>query len=85
MRGGGYVPPGETFEAFQRHFEATEFDPKQVAADLKQASEWYAILRGQRPDPNPEVEAALDALRQLDSSTTFSLLLNLYQRRHRAS
>ena len=83
MRGGRYVSPGETFEAFQRHFEATEFDPKQVAADLKQASEWYATIQGQRPDPNPEVEAALDALRQLDSSTTSSLLLNLYQRRHR--
>ena len=83
MRNGRYVPPGETFEAFQRHFEATEFDPKQVAADLKQASEWYATVQGQRSDPNPEVEAALDALRQLDSSTTLSLLLNLYQRRHR--
>jgi hypothetical protein len=82
MRGGRYVPPAETFEAFQRHFEATEFDPKQVAADLKRASEWYATLQGQRPDPNPEVEAALDALRQLESSTTLSLLLNLYQRRH---
>ena len=69
MRGGRYVPPGETFEAFQRHFEATEFDPRQVAADLKQASEWYATIQGQRPDPNHEVEAALDALWQLDSST----------------
>src|SRR4051812_16833235 len=83
MRGGRYVPPGETFEAFQRHFEATEFDPKQVAADLKQAAEWYATLQGQRHDPSPEVEAALEGLRQLDSSTTYSLLLNLYQRRYR--
>ena len=83
MRGGRYVSPGETFEAFQRHYEATEFDPKQVAAELKQASGWYAILQGRRPDPNPEVEAALEGLRRLDSSTTSSLLLNLYQRRHR--
>ena len=81
MRHGEYVPPGDTFESFQRHYAATDFDPKQVAADLKQASEWYEILRGHRPDPNPEVETALAALRQLDSSTTYSLLLNLYQRR----
>ena len=81
MRHGEYVPPGDTFESFQRHYAATDFDPKQVAVDLKQASEWYEILRGHRPDPNPEVESALAALRQLDSSTTYSLLLNLYQRR----
>ena len=72
MRNGEYVPPGSTFEAFQRHYDATDFDPKQVAAELKQASEWYEILRGKRTDPNPEVEAALDALRQLESSTTNS-------------
>jgi hypothetical protein len=83
MRDGRYVPPGATFEAFQRHFEATEFDPEQVAADLKQAAGWYATLLGQRPDPNPEVEAALEGLRQLDSSTTLTLLLHLYGRRHR--
>jgi hypothetical protein len=81
MRGGRYVSPSETFQAFQRHFEATEFDPKQVAAELKHASEWYATLQGQKPDPNPEVEAALDAHRQLEISTTYSLLLNLFQRR----
>ena len=66
MQGGRYVPPGETFEAFQRHYEATGFDPKQVAADLKLTAEWYATLLGQRPDPSPEVEAALEGLRQLD-------------------
>ena len=59
MRHGEYVPPGDTFESFQRHYAATDFDPKQVAVDLKKASEWYEILRGHRPDPNPEVESAL--------------------------
>ena len=83
MRHGEYVPPGDTFESFQRHYAATDFDPKQVAADLKQASEWYEILRGPRPDSNAQVENALSSLRQLESSTTYSLLLNLYQRRQR--
>ena len=83
MRDGRYVSPSETFEAFQRHFEATEFDPAHVAADLKEASEWYTIIQGQRHDPSSQVESALEALRQLESSTTTSLLLNLYQRRQR--
>ena len=76
MRDGEYIPPAETFEAFQRHFAATEFDPKQVAAELKQASRWYEIILGRETDPSPEVEAALDGLRQLESSTTHALLLN---------
>lgn len=83
MREGEYVPPAETFDAFQRRHSATAFDPQRVTVELKQASEWYAILRGDRPDPDPEVEPALARLRELESSTTFSLLLNLYERRHR--
>ena len=47
------------------------------------ATEWYEILRGKRTDPNPAVESALGALRQLESSTTNALMLNLYQRRQR--
>jgi hypothetical protein len=82
MRHGEYIQPADTFEAFQRHYTATDFEPKQVAAELNQASVWYEILRGQRSDPDPIVEAALKLLRQLDSSTTYSLLLNLYQRNH---
>ena len=82
MRDGEYIPPAQTFEAFQRHYAATDFDPKQVAAELKQASGWYEIILGREPDPSPEVEAALDGLRQLESSTTHALLLNLYRRRH---
>ncbi|MEJ7639643.1 MAG: hypothetical protein WKF75_17135 [Singulisphaera sp.] len=64
--GGRHVPPGETFEAFQRHYEATGFDPGQVAADLKRAAEWYATLLG-RPDPAPRSRSRWGlAARQLD-------------------
>lgn len=83
MRNGGYVPLSDTFECFQRHYGATDFDPRRVAGELKLASEWYEILRGRRPDPSTPVEGALHTLRQLDSSTTFSLMLNLYERRQR--
>jgi hypothetical protein len=82
MRNGQYIPPSDTFECFQRHYAATDFDPMQIAIELKQASQWYEILKGHRPDPNPEVEEALGMLRRLESSTTYALLLNLYQRRH---
>ena len=81
MRNGRYVRPGETFEAFQRRFEADAFDPARLAADLERSAGWYATLQGHRPDASAEVEAALVALRQLDSSTTLSLLLNLFERR----
>lgn len=83
MRDGQYVPPSDTFECFQGQHAATDFDPKRVASELKQASEWHEILRGHHPDANPSVESALHALRQLDSSTSLSLMLSLYHRRHR--
>ena len=82
MRDGAYIPPGATFEAFQRRYSATGFDPMAVADGLKRASGWYASILGGEEDPSPEVEAALSALRQSDSSTTHALLLNLFHRRH---
>ncbi len=85
MRDGEYIPVTDTFEAFQSRYTATGFDPFAVAADLKLASDWYAIISGGEPDPCPEVESALVGLRELESSTTYSLLLNLYRRRHAGS
>ena len=69
MRGGRYVPPGETFEAFQRHFEATEFDPSR-SRPTEAGGGVERDPPGPVARPDPEVEAALEGLRQLESSTT---------------
>jgi hypothetical protein len=81
MRDGDYVAIKDTFDAFQARYTATGFDPFALAGDLKTASDWYAIISGNEPDPSADVEAALVGLRELESSTTYSLLLNLYRRR----
>ncbi|WP_152050800.1 DUF4268 domain-containing protein [Tautonia marina] len=85
MRHGEYIRPAETFDAFQRKHSATAFDPVQVTIEAKKASGWYEILLGNRPDSDPEVEAVLAQFRQLESSTTDALLLNLYERRDRGA
>jgi hypothetical protein len=81
MRHGAYVAGQDTFDAFQHHYSASSFNPFDLAKELDEAASWHQILTGGQADSNPEVEDSLADLRQLESSTTFSLLLNLYERR----
>ena len=83
MRDGRLRPARRDLRGVPAPYAATEFDPRQVAADLKRAPSGTRSSGASEADPNPEVEAALDGLApELESSTTYSLLLNLYRRRH---
>ncbi len=81
MSGGRYVAPKDTFIDFEARYEATEFSPKQLATQLIQNSEYYEVIAGVRPDRDPDVTTALAGLNLLESSTTFPLLLALFQKR----
>lgn len=81
MSSGKYVSPKDTFEAFEARFEATEFSPQELASNLLRAAEHYAIISGRRPDQSGLVSVALAGLNQLDSSTTYPLLLALFEKR----
>lgn len=79
MKSGNYIPNTVVFETFERHYGAT-FDPFAVAAQLRQDVHYYDIIRGRRPHPDQAVNASLDKLRKLDSTTTYPLLLTLMQK-----
>lgn len=81
MSSGRYVAPRETFSTFESRFEATEFCPKKLAAELITCSHHYAVIGGRQPDKNDGVTKALAGLNKLESSTTYPLLLSLFQKR----
>lgn len=81
MSGGRYVAPKETFPSFESRFEATNFSPKDLARELQESAQHYAIIRGKRRDKDKRVTAALVGLNDLDSSTTYPVLLALFGKR----
>jgi hypothetical protein len=81
MSDGRYVPPRETFETFEQRHEATEFSPGKLARSLNCSAEDYEIICGQKADLSEEVTQALSGLNVLESSTTYSLLLSLFEKR----
>ena len=81
MSFGQYVPPKDTFEFFEARYEATDFSPRELARSLTTASAHYAVISGHVPDECQDVTSSLAALNQLESSTTYPLLLDLFRRR----
>ena len=81
MVSGRYVPPKETFPNFESRYEATGFSPKELARGLAVSSVRYAVISGQAADEDQRVMQALAGLNVLDSSTTYSLLLTLFEKR----
>jgi|CXWL01.1.fsa_nt_gi hypothetical protein len=81
MSGGRYVPPKDTFTSFESRYEATGFAPKALAGALTASVRFYAIISGQEEDDSEPVTHALAGLNVLDSSTTYPLLLALFDKR----
>ncbi|MGC2222963.1 MAG: DUF262 domain-containing protein [Methylocella sp.] len=81
MSGGRYVPPKDTFPNFESRYEATEFSPQELARALTVSSRHYAVISGQAADESERVTQGLAGLNTLDSSTTYSLLLALFEKR----
>lgn len=81
MATGRYVSPKETFATFEARYEATDFRPDALTRELRQASDYYEIICGSRPDESAEVTRAIEGLNQLESATTYPLLLALFQSR----
>lgn len=81
MSDGRYVAPKDTFTDFEARYEATGFSPKALAAQLTDNSAYYAVISGAVADRDAQVTAALVGLNLLESSTTYPLLLALFQKR----
>jgi uncharacterized protein with ParB-like and HNH nuclease domain len=81
MSAGRYVAPKDTFESFESRYEATEFSPKELVPVLNASARHYAIISGQEGDESKRVTEALAGLNLLESSTTYPLLLALFEKR----
>jgi uncharacterized protein with ParB-like and HNH nuclease domain len=78
MSSSGYISPRDTFETFEARYEATGFEPAELARSLLLAAGDYDVICGTRPDADTEVTDALARLNALESSTTYPLLLSLF-------
>lgn len=81
MSGGRYVAPKDTFPSFEARYEATGFSPKGLARELIDTVRRYEVISGKRADDSDEVTRALAGLNVLESSTTYPLLLALFDKR----
>jgi uncharacterized protein with ParB-like and HNH nuclease domain len=81
MSSGRYVAPKDTFPAFEDRYIATNFSPKALAQALTVSAQHYKIISGQEQDQDPKVTQALIGLNRLESSTTYPILLALFDQR----
>jgi hypothetical protein len=79
MRDGKYVAPTGTFQAFETRFRDS-ISPDDLAGELDRYASFYDVIRGRQSHPDASANTALKMLRQLESSTTYPLLLNLMDR-----
>lgn len=81
MMDGRYVQPKETFTTFEARYEATGFSPQALTDSLLANARNYAIIAGKQVDQSAEVTEALVGLNDLESSTTYPLLLAMFKKR----
>ena len=81
MMDGRYVQPKDTFTTFEARYEATGFSPQVLTDELLSNAKNYATIGGKLADVSPDVTAALAGLNDLESSTTYPLLLSLFKKR----
>ena len=76
LKEGSYVPKNSTFKAFEDRY-ADAFDPRTLTEELIRYGEYYQVIRGEERHENDQVTSALAKLNDLNSSTTYPLLLKL--------
>ena len=76
MSEGSYVSPYATFDAFENRY-GDSLDPKKLTKRLHKFAGFYNILLGKKQHANSAVEAAIEKVRELETSTSFPLLLHL--------
>lgn len=81
MMDGRYVQPKDTFPIFEARYEATGFSPQALTDALLVNAHHHATITGNQADESSTVTAALAGLNDLESSTTYPLLLALFKKR----
>jgi hypothetical protein len=80
MQQGKYVPVAGTFESFESRYFGTGFSADDLTGELIDNAKLYDIILGRKAHGSRAVNDSLAKLRQLDSSTTNALLMNLLHR-----
>jgi len=81
MMDGRYVQPKDTFTTFEARYEATGFSPQALTDSLLANARHYAVIAGKQADQSADVTGALVGLNDLESSTTYPLLLAMFKKR----
>jgi uncharacterized protein with ParB-like and HNH nuclease domain len=71
----------KVFEAFEDRYMTMGFSPQTLATELNRFAEYYMVIRGERLDRDERVTAAVDNVNSLKVSTSYPLLLQLFERR----
>lgn len=79
MADGQYVQPKDTFPTFEASHEGMSFDPVVLAKAITADAGYYQVITGNRQDVEVAVTVAMAALNELESSTTYPLLLALFR------
>lgn len=82
MSDGDYIRPDDTFATFEARYEATDFSPRALAETLDRYTGYYGVITGARSDAEKSITLALQTLNALESSTTYPLLLKLFDLRY---
>jgi hypothetical protein len=84
MSTAGYIGKYDTYAAFQKHIGPKLADSHELARGLLRHVHYYDMLRGAGAAAGrAEVEAALQRVRDLNTTTTYPLLLALLERREK--
>ena len=75
---GQYVQPADTFATFEARNEATGFSPRELVKRLMRHAQHYAVINGSEDSESVAVTLGLRELNRLESSTTYPLLLALF-------
>lgn len=81
MAKGRYFGPRETFSSFESRYESTGFAPVALSNELLINVHFYDVILGKGVDESSKVTDSLVGLNKLESSTTYPLLLSLFERR----
>lgn len=77
MRDGNYVGENAVFEVFERENPLSGIKSGEVVAELERSAKLHDIIRGKAKHPSSEVELAIRAIRSLNATTAYPLVLAL--------
>ena len=77
MRKGIYVGRVAVYEAFESDYPITSKKTTELVADLERCAKHYDIIRGKKKHTSKDVDRAIRAIRSLNATTAYPLVLAL--------